>query len=879
MPLANLRASVLASRDKLKSGRERLRQLHRGGAAGEEVSRLLADLTDRIVSELFRLAVDEHGDEGVAARLSLVPHGGYGRRDVAPFSDVDLMLLYADGADRRVRPVVQRLTQDICDVGLVLGHSLRTPAGACELAMQDATVFTSMAEARWLGGSEELYASFVEQFQREVRRGRRSLFDGVEAARQAERNRYGQTVFLLTPNVKRSYGGLRDIQLVRWIGLARYRERELPALEQLGALDVDDRQQLEAAHEFLLRVRNEMHFHAGKAQDVVDRFEQVRLAEHYGYSGEDGLLPVEQFMRDYFRHTGNVRYSAAHFVATARARSGIHTLLNSLASHDVEGDFRVGPLHIGATRRGLAKVGSDLAQVLRLMDLANLYNKRIDHRTWRTIRQAMGQLKDTRLTGSVATRFLSLISQPARLGHLLRQLHELRVLEKFIPGLSHATCLLQFNEYHKYTIDEHCIRAVEAATEFLDQTGPLGDAYRSLKNKRTLHLALLMHDLGKGYAEDHSEVGARLADEAASRLRLPANEAEILRLLVHKHLLLSHLAQFRDINDAGVVVELAVQAGSPEVLRMLYVLACADLAAVGPGVLNRWKLEIFTQLYQNALRQLTGDWLAGASDDEHRRRRQTLRERVPGPPDAWWDRQIEAVPLSLLDDPSARILQDLTALRELPADETLASARYAPEYRAVEYTIGANEALTPGIFHRLTGVLTSHRMEILSAQIATLADGLVLDRFYVQDNDFEGPPPAERLQDICRRLVESLKRPSDEPPKFPQLWGERAAGPFPRVPRLPAKVQIDNNTSDRFTILDIFATDRMGLLYTITRMLYDFGLSVHMAKIGTHLDQVVDVFYVTDGAGEKICDDQRLQQIASRLLARIVEFEETGLRV
>ncbi len=879
MPPANLRPAVLTARESLKAGREKLRQLHNRGALGVQVSNFLADLIDRIVLELFDAALRDLNDEDLPNLLALVPYGGYGRRDVAPFSDVDLMLLYADDADTRVRPLVQRLTQDICDTGLVLGHSLRTLADACRLAMEDATVFTSMVESRHLGGSQRLFTRFLERFRSDARRRHRALMEAIEAARLEERNRYGETVYLLTPNLKRSYGGLRDIQLVHWIGFARYGEKHFQTLEQLDALDPEDRRQLTEAHEFLLRLRNELHFHAGKAQDVLDRFEQVRLAEQYGWTGDEGLIPVEQFMREYFRHTSNVRYATGHFLATAKTRAGIRTFLNAMASHDVEGDFRVGPMHIGATRRGLEKVGSDLYQVLRLMDLANLYDKRIDHRTWCTIRQGMSQRQEIELTREVKQRFLSLISQPGRLADLLRRLHELRVLEKIVPGMSHARSLLQFNEYHKYTVDEHCIRAVEAATGFLDQPGVLGDAYRGLKNKRTLHLALLLHDLGKGYPEDHSEVGARLAEEAARRLELPADEAEILRWLVHKHLLLSHLAQFRDVNDPGVVVDLAVQVETPEILRMLYVLTCADLAAVGPGVLNQWKLEIFTQLYRNTLRQLTGDSLAGSSDEEQRRRREELRQKTRARgEDAWWDRQIDALPPSfLINGPASRIVDDLEGLRTIQRNHAVASGRYVPEYRAVEYTIGTYEDITPGIFHRLTGVLTSQRMEILSAEINTLADGLVLDRFYVHDRDFDGPPSPERLDDVARRLIEALKKPSDAPPKFPRLWGAASPQAGSRMPRPPAKVRIDNNTSERFTILDIFALDRIGLLYTVTRMLYEFELSVHMAKIGTHLDQVVDVFYVTDRSGQKILDENRLQQIRERLLQRIVEFEEKGL--
>jgi [protein-PII] uridylyltransferase len=879
MPATNLRPAVLAARERLHHERGHVRSLHAAGESGLQVNHRLTELIDGVVSDLYQAALEDLGDAQLRSALALVPHGGYGRRHVAPFSDVDLMLLYAEDAERRVQPLAARLMQDICDSGLTLGQSLRTPADACRMAFEDVTVFTSLVEARYLAGSERLFARFQERFSGETRRRQRALVGMIEAARQEERNRYGETVFLLTPHIKRSYGGLRDVQLVRWIGFARYGQRELSALHALAALEEEDRRQLTAAHEFLLRIRNEMHFHAGKSHDLLDRLQQVRLAEWYGCTGDEGLIPVEQFMRQYFLHTSNVRYAASHFLASAKTRVGLRTFLNAMSSHDVEGDFRVGPQTIGATRRGMEKVARDLSQVLRLMDLANLYDKRIDHRTWSTIRQAMMQTAHFELTPEVRQRFLSLISQPGRLAALLRRLHELRVLEKIIPGFRHARALVQFNEYHKYTVDEHCLRAVEAATEFLDHPGALGEAYRRIKNKTMLHLALLIHDLGKGHPEDHSEVGLRLARETAELLQLSEEDSELLQRLVHKHLLLSHLAQFRDVNDPAVIVDLAFQVGTPEALRMLYVLTCADVAAVGPGALTLWKREVFTQLYRNAMRQLTGEPLAESSDEQQQRCRAALRRKVGSRGDAaWWDRQIEALPPSLLvNGPASQIVEDLDRLQNLSRSDVIASARYVPAYRAIEYTVGTFEDIAPGIFHRLTGVLSSQRMDILSAQIHTLADGLVWDRFLVHDRDHEGPPDAERLEEVKRRLVQALKHPTSSPPKFSRFWNEDHAQRSTELHRPPVQVRIDQNTSERFTIIDVFALDRTGLLYTITRMLFEFGLSVHMAKIGTHLDQVVDVFYVTDQSGLKMTDEHRLQEIREQLLQRIVEFEMYGI--
>jgi len=866
---------VLAARERLDTGREKLKRLHQSGAPGIQVSLSLTDLIDDVVLDVFQTALAEADDGDLESLVALVAHGGYGRRDVAPFSDVDLMLLYAQEAERRVRPLAQRLVQNICDTGLRLGFSLREPKEACSLALSDATIFTSVAESRCLAGSMDLFAKFMKRLRQTATRHSRTLISGIERARLDERMKYGETVFLLTPNVKRSRGGLRDIQLVRWIGFARYGETDLPSLDKLDAIGSDDRQQLLEAHDFLLRLRNELHFHSGKSRDVLDGDEQLRLAELYGCTGDEGLMPVEQFMREYYRHTSNVRYSSAHFVATAKMRKGLPVLLNAVASHNVEGDFRVGPAGIGATRRGFQKLAGDVGEVLRLMDLANLYDKRIDHRTWQAIRDDMSQLTHVEITPEVSKRFLSLLSQPGRLGDLLRRLHELGVLEKIVKGMSHARWLMQFNAYHKYTVDEHSLRAVEETTEFLEAKGPLGDAYRGVKNKRVLHLGALIHDLGKGHAEDHCKLGARLAEETAGRLELSNRERESLCFLVRNHLMLSQLARFRDVDDPDVIVDTAVQVGSPELLQMLYILTCADLAAVGPGVLTQWRLELLTQLYLNVRGQLTGETPVGSRQDCEAMRDELCAILASQGEDEWWARQVDALPPAYVARvPTERLADELGRMRELSRRDAVAWGRYLRDTGTVEYTIGTYEDITPGIFHRLTGALTSKRLEILSAEIHTLADALVLDRFYVQDRDFQGEPPETRLTDVCKSLTSALKHPSDEPPKFPRIWGSEPTSVQGSMPDQPVRVRVDNSTSERFTILDIFALDRMGLLYTITRSLFELGLSVHMAKVGGYVDQVVDVFYVTDSDGNKILDDGRLEEIRTRLLERITQFED-----
>lgn len=873
-----MRPGLIAARERLAEGREKIRQRHAQNTPSAQICNAIADLYDSIVLELFEAALvdlGESGPDGLSAHIALVPHGGYGRRDVAPYSDVDLMILYGGNVWNRVARLAERMMRDLSDVRMELGQSVRTVAEACQYASKDAAICTSLIESRFLAGSETLYARYFSRYEHQTRRHARRLMATIDKSRHEERAQYGETVYLLQPNVKRSPGGLRDIQLIRWVGFARYGVAEPDGLRMAGALSNQDHAAIRQATEFLLRVRNEMHFTAGRANDVLDNTEQMRLAELYGYKGSAGMLPVEQFMQEYFRMTHTVSHLASRFVTTARSGPRWLEIFSPLYSHRFEGDFRVSRGQVSVRPQALEKVRGDLGQIVRLADLANRCNKPIAHLASESIRANVARLPDTVSTDS-GRRFLSLLDHPARLGEMLRTLHEIGVLEKIIPPFTHARSLLQFNDYHKYTVDEHSIRAVEEATKFASDKGPLGHVYRAIKRKWLLHLALLMHDLGKGFAEDHSEVGARMTDEISPRLGLHESDAEILRFLVHKHLHMSHLAFRRDTSDPQLIVRFAVEVGSPETLQMLYVLSAADLAAVGPDVLNAWKVDVLTGLYRRTMEHLSGHLPALRGDEWLHARREEIFALLDASDDrAWWSRQLTALPASHVErTPAAEIVAELAPLRQIGPGGVTANARFVPDTLAVEVRVGTYENVTPGVFHKLCGALASQGLQILSAEINTLADGLIFDRFWVHDPDYAQQPPPSRLQEVEQAVVKCLKNPENTRPTFRKVWRAGDKPTAGELQPLPTQVRIDNSTSDNYTVVEFFAADRMGLLYTIGRALFELGLSVALAKIGTYLDQVVDVFYVTDQDGRKIHNEERLEQIRARLMEVVRELEQ-----
>ncbi len=861
--------AVIKARERIREGRLKLRAQHDSGSSGPHVCVRLTDLLDSVVLELYEAAVAQGQLEAYSGHFALVGHGGYGRRDVAPYSDVDLMLLHSKEATEQATTLARLLSQWIVDSGCQLGFSLRTPNQACRAAWSDATIFSSLVESRLLTGSIELFSDFMRSFRQGSRRRSKRLILAVEKARLEERRKFGETVFLLEPNIKRSRGGLRDIQLIRWIGFAQYGECDPEKLAQLGHLTQEDYQALRQGYQFLLRLRNQIHFEAGKSQDQLDRALQMRLAEWSGYIGEEGILPVEQFMQVYFAHTSEIRYSSAHFLASAKWTSPLAHSLEHSVGMPVQRDYRVGWRHVWATRSGLERLKRDPAAVLELMSISSRYGKPIEHDTWREIRAAMLQRRTREIDQVTIQRFLELMSSSGELGEQLRRLHELRVLEQIIPAMTHARCLLQFNQYHKYTVDAHCIRAVECVTDLESDGSLLGIMYRGLKNKTILHLSLLIHDLGKGFPEDHSEVGRRIAEQTADRLRLNAQDKETLMFLVHQHLLLAHTAFRFDLSNNEAAVKFAAVVGSSERLQLLLLMTYADLASVGPDVVNQWKVDLLLQLYYQTDAHFRDDKLGDGFRAEIAARRQAILQAIPSSGDRqWWKDQIDALPIGYLMRTQPHLaVSEVAKLQQLDSEPCMAWGKYNEIQQAVEYTIATRQSGRPiGTFHRITGVLTSQGMQIIAADIHTQPGEIAWDRFLVEDQEFDGPPPQARIDAVCEKINEALDPNTLVTPVFPKKWSKLSPKASENLKTQPTQVRFDNSTSDHYTIITLFAYDRMGLLYAVSRVLFEMQLILHFAKISTHLDQVVDVFYVSDLQGNKIEESTRLYMIRQRLL-------------
>jgi [protein-PII] uridylyltransferase len=752
-----------------------------------------------------------------------------------------------------------------------------------------------LIDTRLLWGAQTLLDQLQTKFMRSVIKSRMTQFlIDIVTARDKERIEHGATTQQLEPDIKRSLGGLRDLHLIRWIGFARYGAGDFDTLRLQSAITKDEARRLVHAHEFLIALRFDLHFAAGKEQDTLSRDDQLRVARSRNIAASQGQSPVERFMQEYFQHSSVVADMARRFAERTRRKPFVGRLLNYLVSYRIDDIYRVGPEFIdipnGRSRRSAC---STLEGVLHLYLTAARYRKRVAPKLAEAIKQQHFKPPIV-LSSDAAKSFLALLGTPGKLGSALRSLHEIGLLEAVLPCFQHIRCLLQFNQYHHYTVDEHTLRTIEAAESFETDPGSVGQAYREIHHKELLHLALLLHDAGKGYEEDHSQVGRRIAAEISQRLELPDDHRELVMFLVHRHLQMADLALRRDINDPAVLLKFSHEVGSPETLRMLYVLTAADVSAVGPGVWNQWKAELSATLYDRTML-----WLSGKSHlfDETTRLR-TIKQSVMSilqdhhtgqPVDAASDddqlssgmrkveKQLDLFPAHyLLETSPARIAEDIRVIQARSPDEIHVEAVYNADTGTAEYRIITHEQLAPGCFHKLSGVLSAKRLEILSAAIFTTLDGVIIDVYRVRDADHAGEMPTWRVDEVAvaiRRVLRGETNVETMLKSRGRFAVKAMSGP---VSDLPMRVVVDNESSDRYTTIDVFAHDRPGLLYAITRALYQLNLSVVLAKIATHFDQVLDVFFVTELDGHKVHDADRVKSIRDILTSQLEQFEQSA---
>jgi [protein-PII] uridylyltransferase len=865
----------------LAEQRQAIQQRLLAGASGDEVVVATTDMVDGLIIGRYRTAARTGGEALTTAgfqQCCLVAIGGYGRRELAPHSDIDLMFLFHPDAAKVMPELVKQVLHPLWDSGFQVGHSVRTIQDCLDLGVADLTVRTSMMEARFLAGSPELFQQFHARYLRKVvSSGFDAYLEQKVAERQREYQKFGETVYLLEPNVKKSQGGLRDLHLLQWIGSARFHASTIRELSDRGILSQADYRALKEAREFLLRVRSFLHIRAGMAQEILTFDEQVWLAKHLGFTDRPHLLAVEQFMQQYYRHTMGLHAALMRFVERCRRRTLWQRVSRWLPAQRIERYFAIDGEALTVPTESRSQVLGKPALLLTLFDLARSRKLSIDPSLLEDIHRHAETLSAEQFhTPETGHTFLSILAGPGT-AKTLEAMHRAHLLEKLVPAFSRVRGLMQFNQYHKYTVDEHSLLAVAKAEALAEHPGVLGDVYREIKRKDLLHLALLLHDLGKGHEEDHSEVGKRLAEETAARLGFDERESRTLAMLVHRHLLMAHTAFRRDPYDEKVLLPFAREVGTPEVLRKLLALTAADIAAVGPDVLTKWKESLLVELYLRAMQEVSGE--RETADEPQRLARiaddvvaHASDKRNPPHDRAWIRSELEQFPLRYAYGTSPhRIAVHLGAIRRLQPGGVVIETEFNAPLGTCEYAVIAHNDVIPGLFSKIAGVMAAGGLQILDAQIVTRKDGVVVDSFQVADPDYQGEPPMDRRESIAATITDVLTgRQSIE--AVMRRGARLSLGRSLPAHRQPAEVRIDNETSDRFTILDVFADDRQGLLYIITNAIFQLGLSVHASRISTRLDQVADVFYVTSMDGEKVEEVGRLETIRASILNEIEVF-------
>ncbi len=867
--------------------RQAIKQRLLDGATAAEVMLALTEFVDGLVRDRYRSAMKQAGEGAQVAgaqHCCLVALGGYGQRELAPYSDIDIMFLYSEEAGEAAPALFREVLHHLWNLGFQVGHSMRTTQDCVELAGQDLSIRTAMMTARFLAGSPNLFQKFHRLYAKEViGRGAGRFIEQKKEERQREYTKFGQTIYLLEPNVKKSKGGLRDYHLLRWAGMARFQASTLQDLADRSLLSRQDFLSVTEARDFLWRVRAFLHVGAGRAQEILSFDEQVRLASLFGFEDRPNLLGVEQFMQQYYRHTVGLHETLIRFIDRCQAVTAKRRSSRAVPSDLVDGYFSVTGRRLTVPSELRARMLDSPDLLLRLFEMAGSRRLKIEADLVDEIHSHMDTVSSEAFRTPEASRvFLKILSGPGAVAATLEAMHRAHLLEKLIPVFATLRGLMQFNQYHKYTVDEHTLLAVAKAEALAMEPGTMGEVYQEIKRKDLLHLAILLHDLGKGRKEDHCEVGKAIAEETSTRLGFDLQETRTLMFLVHRHLLMSHTAFRRDPYDENVLVPFAQEVVTPEVLRMLLILTAADIAAVGPGVLTKWKESLLIELYKRTLRTLAGDQddkMAGPNSLKRLTREvaQEFKTLVVGGLD-WIESQLDRFPLRYLHGTQPkRIAAHLEAIARLQTGDVLVESNFNEELGTCEFTVVTHDNLTPGIFSKTAGVMAAQGLEIFDAQIITRNDGVVVNTFQASDPDFSGAPPVERLDDTAETIVRVLK--GEESVEQLRSRKIRLSSTSPvSAERHSSEVVIDNRTSDRFTVIDVFADDTQGLLYVITDSIFRLGLSIQSARISTRLDddiqpslrtggrhEVVDVFYVTDQQGGKIADQARLEAICSKM--------------
>ncbi|MGB0854150.1 MAG: [protein-PII] uridylyltransferase, partial [Pikeienuella sp.] len=879
-------AAVAALSEALVAGRANaLSRLKAGSLNGRKVAGDIAAATDLVVRGALDFVVSHHlPNPGAPEVISVIALGGYGRGEMAPFSDVDLLFLTEAQHTNWVEQVIENVLYILWDLKLKVGQSVRTIADSLVLAREDFTIRTSLLETRWLWGDRALFIQLRDKLRSDLFKGTEEEFvEAKLAERDARHSRHGGSRYLVEPNIKEAKGGLRDLQTLFWLAKYIYNAEETSDLIKRGVLSAEEADVFAEADRFLWTVRCHLHDAAGRGQEQLTFDFQVEIAERMGFEPQDGRRAVEVFMQTYFRRAKEVGELTRFFCAALEAdqkkqrptiAQRVRALTFGAARAVPDGFFiRDGRIDIGTESFLL----DDPVNLLRSFEEGLRTGALIHPNAFRMIVRNAHLARKLRDDPEANRLFMWMLVESDNPERALRRMNETGVLSEFIPEFDAINAMMQFNMYHHYTVDEHTIHAIDGLKQLVD--GKLQDSL-PLASKivsdgvdlGVLSLAVFFHDIGKGRPEPHEIVGAEIAARVCPRLGLDEARTEMVVWLVRHHLIMSDVAQKRDITDPATVRDFANQIRSAQRLKLLVVLTALDIRAVGPGVWNNWKAQLLRSLYYDALAMLDVGVEHFSRTDRIDAAKDLLRERL----DDWAEDDVESW--------LSRHYQTYWLGLEIEEHEVFARMAKMSKADQISSRFSQDKARDatrccfylvdhPGVFSRMAGALALSGASVVEARNFTDSEGMSSTIFWIQDAD--GHPIEEARHDRLKKSIHRSLRGDiiARDALKPKRRTKKRERPFD----VPTTITFDNAGSELYTVIEVDTRDRVGLLYDLTRTLSAANINIFSAVVTTYGEQAVDSFYVKDLFGFKIASKSKQETIEKKLREAISRAREEAL--
>ncbi|GAB4171569.1 MAG: [protein-PII] uridylyltransferase [Terrimicrobiaceae bacterium] len=864
----------------------RMRMWHRSGGGGREIARVRADMVDVLCRELFSTVVSEVAPKGLPEPLAMAAFGGYGRRELTPMSDIDIIFLHTKTAvPQLVEEVIRTFLMSLWDIGFKVGHATRSVSGAIKQANADLITKTAMLESRFLVGDREVFNDFRERFEDECVRGREDAYIAWRLANQDELHaKYGGTVFVQEPNVKGGVGGLRDYQNLLWLAYFKTRASTGSKLVEKRILRERERSAIERGYDFLLRVRAEMQYLGGRASDILTLQMQGRVATSLGYPQRHILRRVEAFMRDYYSHSRAIQLFTSAGIERLNVRPetpkpGLLGILKKPRTEKFDGFIaRGGRLFVESKE----VFGADEFRLIRAFSHAQVRGLELSAELRDLIRRRLPLVNRTfQYARASRETFLAILSRKGEVGRILREMHDLGFLGRYVPEFGELTCLVQHEFYHRYTADEHTLVCIEKLDGILftkeQRLAGYRELFQKLEDPAMLYLAILLHDTGKSAnTRNHEDASALLAQKVARRLQLGSERRKMLITLVNSHYELSLTAQKRNLDDPSTIKTFAGIVRSRPELDALMLLTLADGMGTSDENWSDWKEGLVWTLYRH-----TANYLDRGPDalEIARRNSSELKEAVVRQLPKDFAQEIavhlEHMPERYYQMFDAETISEHLRLFRVFLDKHLRSEKGAltPAFRWISRPEQSHSELwicgwdRERFLERIAGALLSCCINILSADIFTRADNLALDIFRVGTTGLQPITSEKDMARVESRLGASLL--TEDYDFKPLLKAESKLHTYKisQDADLPSKISIDNGQHPEFTLVDIQTPDRLGLLYDLLRAFGEASVNIELSRITTEMDVALDSFYITARDGGKLIKDSSIRQL-QKLLQR-----------